>query len=461
MHFLLLLPPLANKAMTPSPPVGLAYLAAVLKSKSIQVSTITPSSDNLELEQTVQNIIDKKPDVLAITVSTPAFNNTVTIAKRVKKSLYDVKIISGGPHATLFPADMIHNGIDIVVRGEGEQTIADLIRYFEGKTNIASIDGISYKHNGQIVNNKQRALIKDLDNIPFPAWEFFPIKKYESLFKKSKISLPVLTSRGCPGRCTFCYKGIFGSRLRVRSPENVLKEVVYLKDSFQIEEFSIIDDCFTIIPRRTIEFCNLMLKNEIRIPWTLPAGIRVDTASEELFRKLKEAGCYRVGFGIETGNADIMKSIKKGITLEQAQNAVALSKKFGIECTGNFMIGNLNESLKTVNDSIQFAIELDPDYAQFTRAIPFPGSEMYDTLLKDRKIISENWDDYDYLLTDKQIFMHDQLSHEQIQQKMKAAYRKFYLRPSAILREMKKKLSQEGLRKLIRTVPFALKRFLK
>jgi radical SAM superfamily enzyme YgiQ (UPF0313 family) len=447
--------------MNPTPPVGLAYLAAILRDMGVRVSTLMADACGIDTDRAVQQIIEKRPDILGISVATPAVNNTARIVTKVKKVLPAIQAISGGPHATLFPDEMIKNGIDVVVRGEGEQSIADLILHYQGKIDISSIEGISYGIDGRVFHTPDRKLIKDLNELPFPAWEVFPVKKYESTFKRARLSLPILTSRGCPGKCTFCYKGVFGSRFRVRSPESVLKEVLYLKDNFEIEEFSIIDDCFTIHPKRSMEFCDLLIKNNIKIHWSLPAGIRVDNVTEDLLKKLKTAGCYRVGLGIETGNAEIMKFIKKGITLEQAKMAVSLSKKIGMECTANFMIGNLHETADTVNDTIQFAITLDPDYAQFTRAIPFPGSKMYATLKSQGKIITDNWDDYDYLVTDTKIFIHDNLSHETIQKKMKEAYKRFYLRPSFIYRETKKSLSKEGLRKLLITIPFALKRFMK
>ena len=461
MHFLILLPPLPRASMSPAPPVGLAYLAGVLKSLGVQTETLMSDAERLNAEQTIARILDKKPDILACSVATPAFNNTAKIVKQVKQVLKDIQVIAGGPHATLFPEDMISEGTDIVVRGEGEQTIKEVVGYFKGEIDLSNIDGISYRHNNRIVHNKDRMPIKDLDQIPFPAWELFPIQKYESVFKKARLSLPVVTSRGCPGKCTFCYKGIFGSRFRIRSPESIVSEIVQLINDFNIEEFSIIDDCFTINVKRAIEFCDLLLRKNMNIAWSLPAGIRVDTVSEELLIKLKASGCYRVGFGIETGNSEIMKSIKKGIKLEQVTRAISMCKKIGLECTGNFMIGNLGETVETVNDTIRYAKKLDPDYAQFTRAIPFPGSAMYKTLLAQDKIISNNWDDYDYLSTEKKIFIHDHLSHKMIQKKMKESYRKFYMRPAFISREIRKRLSKEGLRKFLITIPFGIKRLFK
>jgi len=447
--------------MNPTAPVGLAYLAAVLKEMGVHVSTLMADACGIDIETAVQQIIADRPDVLAVSVATPAVNNTLKMVSKVKQALPNIRVVSGGPHATIFPDEMINNGMDVAVRGEGEQTIADLVRHYNGRMDINMIDGISYRQNGRVIHSPDRKLLKNLDELPFPAWEFFPVKQYESVFKRARLSLPILTSRGCPGKCTFCYKGIFGSRFRIRSPESILGEVYYLKENFKIEEFSIIDDCFTIHPKRAVAFCDLLIKNAVNIPWSLPAGIRVDTVSEELLKKLQAAGCYRVGFGIETGNADIMKSIKKGITLDQAQRAVSLSKKMGMECTANFMIGNLDETVDSVNDTIRFAIALDPDYAQFTRAIPFPGSEMYRTLKDQGNIITQNWDDYDYLSTNTKIFIHKRLSHETIQKKMKEAYRRFYLRPAFVYREIKRHLTREGLRKLLISIPFAYKRLMK
>ncbi len=194
-----------------------------------------------------------------------------------------------------------------------------------------------------------------------------------------------------------------------------------MQDAFNIKEFSIIDDSFTSIPKRAIKFCQLMRENNIDIPWSLPTGIRVDTVSEELLGNMRDAGCYRVGFGIESGNPYIMQTIKKRITLEQASNVVSLAKKLGLECSGYFIIGNFEETLSTIDDTIKFALKVNPDYAQFTRATPYPGSEMYRTLVEENNIISHNWDDYDPILIKKEIFKHKNLSLEQIQKKIKEA----------------------------------------
>jgi len=363
MNFFFLLPPLPNKTVHPAAPVGLAYLAAVIKARGLQISALSSDAVGKDVDETINEIVAAGPDILGISVATPAYNNTIRIVQGVKDAIGSVLVVAGGPHATLFPSDCLKNGFDVVVRGEGEGTIVDLLGYLEGKMKLQDIDGISFLENGQLVSKPDRRLINDLDDLLFPAWEFFPIKSYESPFKKSKFSVPVVTSRGCPGKCTYCYKEIFGTRFRIRSAKNIIEEIVYLRDTFDIEEFSIIDDSFTSIPKRAIEFCQLMMKNRIDIPWSLPAGVRVDTVSEELLQNLRDAGCYRTGFGIETGNAEIMKSIKKGVTLEQVERAVLLAKKLGLECSGYFMIGNTEETLATIDDTIAFSLKLDPDYA--------------------------------------------------------------------------------------------------
>ena len=185
--------------MNPTPPVGLAYLAAVLRDMRAQVSTLMADASGIDAENAARKIIEKQPDVLAISVATPAVNSTRKIVSKVKKELPAIRTISGGPHATLFPDEMIDIGIDVVVRGEGEQSIADVYRHYQGLLDINAIDGISYRKDGQVIHNPERQLIKNLNEIPLPAWELFPVEDYESIFKRARLSLPILTSRGCPG----------------------------------------------------------------------------------------------------------------------------------------------------------------------------------------------------------------------------------------------------------------------
>ncbi|GAF69401.1 unnamed protein product, partial [marine sediment metagenome] len=386
-------------------------------------SCIASDAENLDAGQTSQKILSLGPDIVGLSVGTVAVNNSIRIAKRLKSSNPDVVTVAGGPHPTVLPDEFFEGGFDFVVRGEGERTIVDLISCVQGKKRIEDIPGLSYRSQNSIIHNKPRQMLKDLNTLPVPAWHLFPIERFRSDFKKTDRSLPILTSRGCPSRCTFCYKELFGNRFRVRSPRHVIQEIIQLKHQFDINEFSIMDDSFTSIPKRAIEICNLLVEENVNLPWSLPSGIRVDSVSEELIDALKRSGCYRVGFGVETGDPYIMQSIKKDVTIDQVRRAVEMAKTAGLITMCYFMIGNLQETEKQVDKSIAFAIELDPDFVQFGIATPYPGTQMYKTLEKEGRITSYNWDDYDSFNPNKMVFRHENLTPELISIKLRQSYR--------------------------------------
>lgn len=436
MRVTFIYPPISKVTTSIAPPVGLAYLASILIRKGANVNVISSDAEGLDVDATVFKALEAEPDIVGFSISTPTVNNALKVIKGIKKEKAGVMLFAGGPHPTLFPEEFLSEGVDFVVKGEGEETVSDLYDCWSGKKVVENIQGISYRQGDVTVENPKRALIDDLDTLPFPSWELFPIRNYRSDFRKNEFSLPVLSSRGCPAQCTFCYKGIFGDRFRVRKPACIVDEVVYLKESFKIEEFAIIDDSFTSNPQRAIEVCELLLERNIGLPWSLPAGIRVPTVSEELVEKLKLAGCYRVGLGVESGNQTIINSIKKGITLDQVRRAVRLLRAAGIESVAYFMIGNLEETEGTIDNTIAFAVGLDPDYAQFTKATPYPGTAMYKELKLKNRIITDNWDDFDSFLKSRPVFVHKNLSSERIDDKLREAYKKFYYRPRQIFRHL-------------------------
>jgi len=437
MKITLVSPPIPTVTTSVAPPVGLAYLAAVLKKKGAGISAVSSDAEGLDAISAAARVLELCPGAVGISITTPTVNNSLKIISEIKRKNAAIKIFAGGPHPTLFPEEILKSGADFIVKGEGETSVSELYDALNEKKSFKEIKGISYVEEGRFVHNAGRELIENLDSLPFPAWEFFPVRKYKSDFRIKEFSLPVLSSRGCPAQCTFCYKGIFGDRFRVRNPSCIVEEIEHLKNNFGIEEFAIIDDSFTSKPKRAMDVCNLIVERKIGLPWSLPAGIRVPTVSRGLLKKLCNAGCYRVGLGIESGNQDVLNSIKKGITLEQARKAVKLVKQSGIESAGYFMIGNLGETEDTIGQTIKFAIELDPNYAQFTKATPYPGTAMYDRLKAENKIVTDNWDDYDSFLKSRPVFIHDNLSSEMIDKKLKAAYKRFYYRPGHIFKHIK------------------------
>ena len=438
MRIVLVYPPMPIVTTSLTPPVGLAYIASVFIENNIEVKVVASDAEGLDVDRTVSKILEYSPDIVGFSISTPALNNSLKIIRQIKERKPDIIILSGGPHPTLFPDDFIKSKTDFVVRGEGENTVSEFCGYLKGSNTLDSIKGFSYVKNGIITHNPDRELIEYLDSLPLPTWDLFPLSTFKSDFRKNKFTLPLVTSRGCPSQCTFCYKGIFGNRFRVNSPERIIKELEILIDKFKIEEFAIIDDNFTADAKRAAMTCDLMIAKNISIPWTLPAGIRVTSVTKELMDKLRSAGCYRVAFGIESGNQEILNSVKKGISLEQVRKAVKVTKGSGIEVIGYFMIGNLEETEETINQTITFAVELDPDYAQFTKAIPYPGTAMYTQLKNEKRLKSDTWDTYDYFLKKQQLFNHKNLSDDVIDAKITQAYKAFYYRPKYILNYLKK-----------------------
>lgn len=437
MKVLLVQPPIRGTTASVTPPLGLAYLAAVLERRGTAVECLMADVERLSLDEITKRIVAIDPSVIGISTTTPSVNYAVELVQRIKRVRPAFHTIAGGAHATLFPHDMLKAGFDYVVCGEGEETIVELMDVIEGKREAQSVLGLAFTMNGNPGVNAARPFIKDLDSLPFPAWHLFPLASYKSDFKKTDSFLPLITSRGCPGRCVFCYKGLFGNKFRYRSPDHIIAELSYLINRFHIAEFSILDDNFTTLPARVMRFCSLLKEHDIALPWTLSSGVRADTASEEMFKALKAAGCYRVGFGVESGNDAILKSIKKGISKDKMREAMAMAKKAGMEVYGFFMIGNLHETRATINDTIRFAKELAPDVAQFSVATPFPGSEMYTILKNQGKITTTNWDDFDYLSGKQCCFEHDHLTQEEIARTLRRAYYSFYLRPRYILKKMR------------------------
>lgn len=301
MKFTFVHPPFKNYAVV-SPPLGLAYLSAVLKRLSIEVSVIDANAERLSVEKIVQKILDIRPDVLGITMTSPQANISLEIIRRIKSKL-DIPIMVGGPHPTVMEEELAKDhGIDILVRSEAEETIAELYKYFKGLKPLSSIKGISFKEHNKLIRNPDRPLINDLDSIPFPAWELFPLGRYNSIAGKKNFSLPIMSSRGCPYDCIFCYKGVFGRAYRVRTPQNVIDEILYLVNNFKIDEFVILDDNFALDNDRAIEICDRIINSRIKMPWRLANSIAVRSSSRKLFLKLKEAGCYQIAVGVESGN---------------------------------------------------------------------------------------------------------------------------------------------------------------
>ncbi|MFH0948010.1 MAG: radical SAM protein [Elusimicrobiota bacterium] len=412
---------------TSSIPLGLAYLASSLKQDDHEIRCI-----DMHVEQNI-NLSDeiRKCDIVGISACTstvkPAWG-IAAVAKGLNKT-----VILGGPHPTILPEESIEKGnADIVVRGEGEETIRDICA---GKI-LENIPGITFRKKGETINTPDRPLIKDIDTIPFPDRGLFKLNGYKSQFHKKNAVTTIFTSRGCPCLCNFCCRITFGTTYRMRTPENVISEWQNILNS-GIEEIHINDDNFSAVPSRAIEICRLIIEKGLVIPWTASGGLRVDRVSKELLEIMKKSGCYRVSLGAESGSQNILDVVGKKISLQQIKSAVKMCKETGIETLVFFMIGNLGESEKTMQSTIDFAKELDPDFAQFTIAVPYPGTDLYDYVKKNGKMLVTEWEEFGSY-TGKAYFECETVTKDLIESMFKKAYRSYYMRPKIALKLLSK-----------------------
>lgn len=390
-------------------PVGLAYLAAVLRNAGHEVSVfdvdavkkgtdIDFSDEYRRLElyrqglnddthiawQEVRQVLeDFKPDLVGITAMTTKFGSVLKIAEVVKKYNSKCRVIVGGPHPTFLPKQTLKSrNIDIAVRGEGERTFLNLISAIENGDDLQDVKGISFKQNGEIHHSPSQEFVKDLDQIPFPARDLLMNNKNYT----SEDMGAIMTSRGCPFNCSYCCH-MWRKKVRNRSVDNVVQEIRMVKQKYGTRQFEFKDDTFTLNRKRIIQFCGRLVSEKLRINWGCTT--RVDLLDEELIKKMKKAGCNVVKLGIETGSERILKETKKGVTFQQMREAAELLNKYNIFWSGYFMVGLPTETEEDIRKTCEFMKELNPYYAGLGVYNPFPQTELFEQGVKMGLLHSE------------------------------------------------------------------------
>jgi len=378
------------------PPLGIGYVTSFLKKFGFKTECIDLAVlDNRNIVIVLENIIDKmSPKIIGFSVNTEQINSAFTLAKLCKKINPEIKIIFGGVHPTFMDKEILKNpNVDIVVRNEGEFTmleIAKCILHKEG--DLKNIDGISFKDDkGNIIRNKCRAFIENLDEIPFPERNFLIPN-----ISKNRSSLPISTSRGCPYRCNFCAAGAMaGGKYRMRSPENVMEEIRSLKKR-GVKTFHFVDDTVTGIPKRVKEICELL--KPLDIEWTAESRVDVISRDRELAKIMKDSGCIALQFGIESASQEILDNANKKIKLEQIIKALEFAREEGIHVAGSMIIGHPDDTYESVKKSIDFAVELQRKFgiAVFWGIFtPFPGTPVFENPeLFGIKIHTYNFEEY-------------------------------------------------------------------
>ena len=422
-----------------NPPLNLASIATPLlgAGQEVKIFDLDVLSPLLPLETLIRQELDNfRPNFVGITVNTPAYLITKEITRLVKGFDQRIKVVVGGVHPTVLPREVLDNkDIDVVVLGEGDFTLQELVDYYPKLEKVA---GIAYKkEGGQIVFTQPRNLIGDLDQLPYPAWRLFNLEKYQDskLNSRRRPSGLIETSRGCPYSCRFCNKIIFGKNFRSKSVKRVVNEMEYmLNEGFG--EIHVIDDGFSIDLRRAEDICDEIIERRLNFPWTLMNGIRVDRINEVLFLKLKRAGCYRVAFGIESGNQDILNKVGKGVTLDQVEKAVKMAKRFGLETPGFFILGFPEEVEADIQKTINFSKKIGLDFAKYNFLVPYPGTPVFEQLKKEGRLKLTNWENFRTHFAPEDIYDHPNVSWPLLKRYYKKAYRVFYFRPGFIAKRI-------------------------
>jgi len=423
-----------------NPPIGLLYIATSIRENSEHnVKILDATIGTLSVKKIGEAIKEFAPDVIGMTLSTFSLLECISIARLAKEIDPKVKVIVGGIHVYIYPQETINLGcFDYGVLGEGEHIIIKLLDRIENGESPSNIKGMIYKENGDVVYTGPPDLIDDLDSVPLPDRTLLPYKKYNSLIAKANPVSIMITSRGCPFKCTFCDRPHLGKKFRVRSADNVADEFEQCY-RLGIKEILVYDDTFSINRQRVIDICNKLIERKIKIYWGIRT--RVDTVDEEMLRLLKEAGCVRVNYGVESGDDEVLKRLNKGITLEQAEEAFYLTKKYGMDALAYFMIGCPGETEETIRETLEFAKKLKPTYVHFTILMPYPSTTVYYDALANKIIKKDIWREFakNPVSTFEIPVYEENLTRGELIKLLNDCNRKFYFRPSFIARELFKK----------------------
>ncbi|MEO5369049.1 MAG: B12-binding domain-containing radical SAM protein [Magnetococcus sp. DMHC-1] len=422
------------------PPLGLGYIAAYLMQHGHTCRIVDGMVEATSLEDLAR--LSQSFDVVGITVVSTFVKRVVELLQVMNRLSNHPPLIVGGPHVTVLPESLLRRGADYAVVGEGETTMLELVEWLGSGRNsreLANIRGVGYLENGEYVYTGIRVLIDPLDEVPMPARELLPMQAYSTSISRSsrQPSHSMMTSRGCPGNCTFCSKKTFGTGVRYFSTERIINEFVHLKNVYHSRDIAIWDDNFVANPDRVVNVCDGLKRLKFDLSWSVEA--RIDAVSLEILKDLKSAGCSYIAYGIESGSQRVLDYVHKRITLDQIRHTCAVTKESGLAIRGYFMLGFPTETLQEMEETIRFAIELDPEVASFTLLVPLPGTAEYFRAKKNpqfdpdwfwKAIIPE------FNFPDQPIHVPESMTASQLLSIHRSAYNRFYFRPSVLAKRL-------------------------
>lgn len=423
-----------NRSGALAPPIFLATATSVLHQAGLEARFLDAAALNYSGEELEALLLRDRPRIVVMEVSTPSIQQDYSAALFIKERLKDVAIVFVGPHVTALPKETLMNyPVDYLCIGEYEFTLLELSRAILEGRDKSSILGIAYRENSQVVTTPQRPL-KPFDELPMPLYEQMPLDKYYDPITRQRVCVAVRTIRGCPFRCTFCVapQVMYNRTVRYKSPEKVVDEIEYLKKHFGVKEIFFDDETFTINKKHVLGICNELKNRNIHVEWSCFG--RCNLVDEALLREMKAAGCYMIRYGVESAEQKILDGIQKGMKVEDIVKAFSLTKKVGMKTHATVLLGYLGETKESMAKTLKFVKDLDADYAQFAIATPYPGTEFYEEVKAQNRLLTSRWTEYDG--TCNSVVRLDGINQKDLKDFVDFAYKDFYLRPSYILKRL-------------------------
>jgi anaerobic magnesium-protoporphyrin IX monomethyl ester cyclase len=425
-------------------PLGIFYIASYLRANGCDVVVRDAEAEYLTAEDIVREVGELKPAIIGISSTTVAFHRAVETARRIKREYALVPVILGGAHVSANPLHAINfDCFDYGVLREGEITALELVNAIVNAAPTESIKGIAYKRDGRIVVTPQREYLPDLDALPFPAYDLIrDLRRYAPppCNYKAVPAVNIITSRGCPNRCTFCDRNVFGERYRERSAANVAGEIEYLVAKHHVRELAFVDDTFLINKKRIRELFDLLDARGITLPWTCMS--RINNVDEDFLRYIKSKGCWHISFGIESGDEGILARIRKNVSLANAGEVIGCCRRLKIKTKGFFIVGHPGETIETIEKSMKLACDLPLDDIVVTINTPIPGSVQYEEARRYGTLDTADWSKFNYW---NPVFVPKGLTKAILTGKHRKFYRRFYLRPKIIGRYLMSIFGRGGL----------------
>jgi len=448
MKILLILPPDIHmiKTNVPSfvdqgigvyPSLGLLYIAtSILRRTDWQVELLDCKAENITYDTLEEEIQKRNPDVVGIQVLTFTSIDAILTAKTVKSINPRIYVIFGGPHVNIYPQESLSMPcVDFIILGEGEYSVCEFLEALRAKTDFGTIKGLGYKKHGELCINPQQKFISNLDALPYPDRTLLKWERYFSIASEHSPITTMISSRGCPFHCLYCYRPHLGKEFRARSAENVVQEMSICQ-KMGIKDIFFYDDTFTVDRRRVLDICDLIVKQKVSIDWDVRAHI--NTVDEVILSKMAQAGCRRIHFGVESGTPEIQKVLKKDLDLNKVKRVFSEAKKAGLKTLAYFMLGCPTETKKQIEQTVNFMLELNTDFVHISVATPFPSTEMYTLGFTQGLYQKDFWREFAQNPSEdfSPEFWIENLTKDELFVAVKNAYKRFYFRPAYVIQSL-------------------------